>query len=154
MLSFVHGPKDFWAGIVYICIGAGFAFIARDYPLGTAIRMGPGYFPTILGGLLACVGLISVVRGITRSGQPLETFAWRPVLFVTLSLVLFAVLLTGAGLIIALAALLLTAPMAAKPFVYSVRGALAAVALIASCAVVFVVGLGLPLPLIGNWFGG
>ncbi|WP_414902136.1 tripartite tricarboxylate transporter TctB family protein [Rhizobium cremeum] len=154
MLSFVNGPKDFWAGIVYVCLGTGFALVARDYSLGTATRMGPGYFPTVLGGLLACVGLISVVRGITRSGEPLEAFAWRPVVFVSLSLILFAVLLMGAGLILALAALLLTAPMAAQSFRYSVTGALAAIALIAFCALVFVEALGLPLPLIGNWLGG
>lgn len=154
MLSFVHGPKDFWAGIVYICLGTGFALVARDYSLGTAIRMGPGYFPTVLGGLLACIGLISVVRGITRRGEPLENFAWRPVIFVSLSLILFAVLLTGAGLILALAALLLTAPIAAQTFKYSVTSALAAVALIVFCAFVFVEALGLPLPLIGKWLGG
>lgn len=154
MLSFVHGPKDFWAGIVYVCLGTGFALVARDYAFGTAIRMGPGYFPTVLGGLLACVGLISVARGVTRSGEPLEYFAWRPVFFVSLSLILFAVLLTGGGLIVALSALLLVAPMAAQSFRYSVSGALAAVALIVFCAVVFVEALGLPLPLIGTWFGG
>ena len=154
MLSFIHGPKDFWAGILYVCLGTGFAIVARDYSLGTAIRMGPGYFPIALGCLLACVGLISIARGITRSGEPLEAFAWRPVFFVSLSLILFAVLLTGAGLILALAALLLTAPMAARSFRYSVTGALAAIALIAFCALVFVEALGLPLPLIGNWFGG
>lgn len=154
MLSFVHGPKDFWAGIVYVVLGAGFALIARDYSLGTAIRMGPGYFPTVLGALLACVGLISVARGITRSGEPLEGFAWRPVVFVSLSLILFAVLLNGAGLILALAALLLIAPMAAQSLKYSVTGALAAVFLIAFCALIFVEALGLPLPLIGNWFVG
>lgn len=154
MLSFVHGPKDFWAGIVYVCLGAGFALVARDYSFGTAIRMGPGYFPTVLGGLLACVGLISVARGITRSGEPLERFAWRPVFFVSFSLILFALLLTGGGLIVALAALLLAAPVAAQSFRYSVSGALAAIALIAFSAVVFVEALGLPLPLVGTWFGG
>lgn len=154
MLSFVHGPKDFWAGIAYVCLGAGFAFIARDYSLGTAIRMGPGYFPTVLGGLLACVGLISIVRGGARSGEPLEPFAWRPAVFVSLSLILFALLLAGGGLVVALAALLLVAPLATQSGRYSVRGALAAVALIAFCSVVFVKALGLPLPLIGTWFGG
>lgn len=154
MLSFVHAPKDFWAGLIYICLGTGFALVARDYSFGTAIRMGPGYFPTVLGGLLTCVGLISVARGVARSGEPLEPFAWRPVFFVSFSLILFALLLSGGGLIVALAALLLTAPMAAQPFRYSVSGALAAVALIAFCAVVFIEALGLPLPLIGTWFGG
>lgn len=153
MLSFVHGPKDFWAGIVYVCLGTGFALVARDYSFGTAIRMGPGYFPTVLGSLLACVGLISVARGVTRRGEPLEPFAWRPIVFVSLSLILFALLLTGGGLIVALAALLLAAPVASQSFRYSVSGALAAVALIAFCAVVFVEALGLPLPLIGTWFG-
>lgn len=150
----VHGPKDFWAGIVYVCLGTGFAVVASGYSMGSAIRMGPGYFPTVLGGLLALIGLISIARGLAREGERLESFAWRPVLFISLALLLFALLLTGGGLILALAALLLVAPAAARSFRYTVSGALAAVALIAFCAVVFVEALGLPLPLIGTWFGG
>ncbi|MGK6317543.1 tripartite tricarboxylate transporter TctB family protein [Neorhizobium sp. DT-125] len=154
MLSFVRGPKDFWAGVAYVCLGAGFALVARDYSFGTAVRMGPGYFPTVLGGLLACVGLVSIARGLTRQGQALEPFAWRPVFFISLSLILFALFLSGGGLIFALAVLLLVAPAASAFFRYTVGGTLAALALIAFCAVVFVEALGLPLPLVGPWFGG
>ncbi|MCO5731304.1 tripartite tricarboxylate transporter TctB family protein [Rhizobium sp. SSA_523] len=152
MLPFIHAPKDFWAGVIYICLGSGFALIASGYSFGTAIRMGPGYFPTVLGCLLACVGLISAIRGITRSGEALEPFAWRPVVFVSLSLLLFALLLPGGGLILALATLLLIAPAAAPSFGYSISGGIAAIALIAFCGMVFVWALGLPLPLLGSWF--
>ncbi len=154
MQAFIRGPKDFWAGMIYFGLGLGFALVARDYSFGTTIRMGPGYFPTVLGGLLALVGLISIVRGIRLGGEPISRFAWRPVIFISLSLVLFGLLLPGGGLIPALAALLLIAPAAARSFRYSLTGALAAIALIVFCAVVFVEALGLPLPLFGKWFGG
>lgn len=154
MHAFIQGPKDFWAGVIYFVLGTGFVVVARDYSFGTAIRMGPGYFPTVLGGLLALVGLISIVRGVRHAGTRIAPFAWRPVVFVSLSLILFGMLLTGGGLIVALAALLLCAPVAGSPFGYSLTGALAAIALIVFCAVVFVEALGLPLPLFGTWFGG
>lgn len=153
MPSFIRGPKDFWAGVIYLGLGAGFAFVSRDYSLGTSVRMGPGYLPTVLGGLLALVGLISIVRGISKGGDALDPFAWRPVLLIGLSLTLFAALLNGAGLILALAALLLVAPAALKGFRYTPMGAIAAVGLIAFCALVFVRALALPLPLVGTWFG-
>jgi len=154
MQAFVQGPKDFWAGVIYLGLGLGFVFVARDYSFGTAIRMGPGYFPTVLGGLLALIGLISIVRGIRLGGERIAPFAWRPVIFISLSLALFGLLLTGGGLVLALAALLLVAPAASRSFRYSLTGVLAAIALIVFCAVVFVEALGLPLPLFGTWFGG
>lgn len=152
MHAFIRGPKDFWAGVIYFVLGTGFVIVARDYSLGTAIRMGPGYFPMVLGGLLALIGLISIIRGVRLDGERIPPFAWRAVIFVSLSLILFGALLQGGGLIFGLTVLLLVAPMAAQSFRYSLTGVLAAIALIVFCAVVFVGALGLPLPLFGTWF--
>ncbi len=63
-----HRTKDFWAGVTYITLGLATIVLGRDLPMGTAARMGAGYFPTVLGGLLAMLGVISAARGLTKPG--------------------------------------------------------------------------------------
>jgi hypothetical protein len=58
----IRNQKDFWAGLMFLAFGLGFAIIARNYQMGTAVRMGPAYFPTVLGGLMAVLGAIVLVR--------------------------------------------------------------------------------------------
>ena len=60
-----RNPKDFWTGLLYIFFGASAIFIARDYNMGTALRMGPAFFPTILGAVLAVIGAIAVIRSFS-----------------------------------------------------------------------------------------
>ena len=76
----MKNPRDFWTGVIYVAVGTAAVVIARDYGLGTAFRMGPGYFPTILGGLLVLIGLLSLGRAALRSGEPLppDRSAARP----------------------------------------------------------------------------
>ena len=50
--SFIRSPKDFCAGLIYLAIGLGAIYIGRELPMGTALKMGPAYFPTVLGWLL------------------------------------------------------------------------------------------------------
>ncbi len=70
--------KDFLAGLLFILIGALAVVFARDYPMGSAMRMGPGYFPTILGGILFLLGVYVMVRGI-RSGAIVKgDWGWKP----------------------------------------------------------------------------
>ena len=57
----IRNPKDFWAGLLYVVLGLAAVYIAQDYEMGTATRMGPGYFPTLLGGFLALIGVVSLV---------------------------------------------------------------------------------------------
>jgi hypothetical protein len=59
----IKNQKDFWAGLMFLAFGLAFAIIARNYQMGTAVRMGPAYFPTVLGGLLAVLGAVILVRG-------------------------------------------------------------------------------------------
>ena len=56
--------KDLWAGLMLVGIGAGSMFVARNYPFGTALRMGPGYFPVILGGLLVVFAAPGGIAGL------------------------------------------------------------------------------------------
>ena len=66
MLSHVRGPKDFWTGIAYLSIGGLGISYGRDYSLGSAGRMGPGYFPLVISCLLILFGLIAIVRSLAR----------------------------------------------------------------------------------------
>ena len=73
----IRSAKDFWSGLIYICLGSSAMIIARDYSMGTAVKMGPAYFPTILGGLLVLIGTISVIRSFVVTGTPIGAFAFK-----------------------------------------------------------------------------
>lgn len=154
MAMSIRSVKDLGAGALYVGLGAAAVLIARDYTMGTASRMGPGYFPTVLGGLLVLFGIASFVRAFLVPGEPIGAIAWRALLFVTLAVVAFAALLDGAGLVPALVALIAISTLASRERSFGWRGLAAAAALIAFCAFVFVRELGLPMPLFGPWLGG
>jgi len=139
--------KDFWAGIVLIMTGAVALLIARDYAFGTMVRMGPGYFPTVLGALLVLFGIHVLVKGL-RSADKIEA-GWSPraLILLPLSLALFGLLIDRAGLLPALAALILGSAAAGKEFRLGEVVLLAAF-LIAFCVAVFVWGLGRPYTLL------
>ena len=149
----IRNPKDFWSGLLFLGVGGAVVLLARNYQLGSALKMGPGYFPTALGGLLAVVGLIAVARSFIRPGTAIEPFHWRLLLIVLGATLLFGVLVRNAGLIAAVAALVLTAAAASVYFRWRVAIALA-VGLVIFSVIVFVKALGLPMPLIGPWLGG
>lgn len=153
MNSIIKGPQDFWAGVMYIAFGGAAMYLARDYGMGTAARMGPGYFPTVLGGLLMLFGVSALLRSFIRPGEAIGAIAWKPLLRVTAAILLFAVLVQTGGLILALLALILVSAAASIKFRFEVRATLAMIGLIAFCALVFVKGLGVPMPLLGSWFG-
>ena len=149
----IRNPKDFWSGLLFLGVGGAVVLLARDYQLGSALKMGPGYFPTALGSLLALVGLLAVLRSFIRPGTAIEPFHWRLLLMVLGATLLFGVLVRNAGLIVAVAVLVLLAATASVYFRWYTAIALAT-GLIIFSVVVFVKALGLPIPLIGPWFGG
>ena len=151
--ALIKSPKDFWTGVLYFGFGAFAFWMARDYPFGSAARMGAGYFPTVLSSLLMLFGIVALLRGVTRPGAPLGRFAWRAALIVAASTAAFAFLLERAGFVIALVALILGGASASAKFRLEWRAGLAAVGLIVFCVLVFVKGLSLPMPLLGVWFG-
>lgn len=153
MSSLIKSPKDFWTGVMYVGFG-GIAFvIARDYSFGSAGRMGPGYFPSVLSCLLMGFGVLALLRGLRQDGEGFGGFAWRQAAIVLAATAAFGFLLPRAGLIIALLVLLFGSAAASVRFRFEVRATLLALGLVAFCALVFVKGLGLPLPLFGTWFG-
>ncbi|WP_230970815.1 tripartite tricarboxylate transporter TctB family protein [Nitrogeniibacter aestuarii] len=153
MNGLIKGPKDFWTGLLYLTIGGLAVVMARDYGMGETARMGPGYFPTVLGGLLVVFGLLSLGRSLMRRGEAIGTIAWKPIALIVGATVAFAYLLKPAGLVVALLALILISASASSKFRFEWKATLAMFALIAFCAAVFVEGLGIPLPLFGTWFG-
>ena len=77
----IKNGRDFWAGLMFIGFGLGFMLIALNYPMGSAVRMGPAYFPTVLGGLLAILGAMVFFRAfVSHLEHPLKVFLFRPLL--------------------------------------------------------------------------
>jgi hypothetical protein len=147
-----RNPKDLWTGIIYIVVGAAAIFIARDYGLGTPRKMGPAFFPGILSIILIVIGVISLARSFIRPGTPVGRFTFRGLLLVTGATVLFGLIVRGAGLVIAMPALVIVSAYGSGKFSWRTSIALSIV-LTAFCIVVFLKGLGIPLPILGSWFG-
>lgn len=152
MSSRIRNPRDFWSGIIFIIFGVAAVVIGRDYSMGTAGRMGPAYFPTVLGTLLAIIGAIAVARSLFRSGMRLEKFAVRELVLILAAVLLFGFLVRGAGLIVAVLVLILISAYASIKF-RLLPTALLAIGLATFAVLVFVKALGLPMPMIGPWLG-
>ena len=84
MSSAIRHPKDFWIGAIFIAIGLGAVFTRGDLTMGSSSRMGPAFFPVVLGILLAVIGAIGVVRSFFRKGEPMEKLHLKPLALVTL----------------------------------------------------------------------
>jgi putative tricarboxylic transport membrane protein len=149
----ICSPKDFWSGLLYMFFGLGAIIIARDYGMGSALKMGPAYFPTLLGWLLVTIGAISVVRGFVIRGTAVGGFAMKGLLMVVGATLLFGLTVRGAGLAIALPILVIFSAAASKRF-RLLPTLLMAAGLTLFCVLVFLKGLGVPLPVVGPWLGG
>jgi hypothetical protein len=146
----IRAPKDFWSGLIFVAIGAAFIVLARQYRLGDLHRMGPAMFPTMVGGLLACLGLALAGRALVLDGPPVERFHVRPLSVSLLAIVLFGLALQWLGLVAALAVLVLVGSYAARD-VNPLQTVALAVAMVVFSVVIFVWVLGLPLPLWREW---
>jgi Tripartite tricarboxylate transporter TctB family len=142
----IRAPKDFWSGVMFCAFAAVAILTARGYSLGTAGRMGPGYFPLLLGGVLGALGLILIGRSVVIEGEPLPSFELRPLLVLALAVSLFGALIEPVGLVIALAVITPLSAWAGPQFRWP-EVVVLALALIAFSVGVFVYALGLPLML-------
>ena len=142
----IRNPKDFWSGVLFVVLGIATIALASKYTLGSAARMGPGYFPRILGILLIVLGAILALRAMRTVGPPMPPFRWRPLIVVLGSVVLFGAIVRTVGVALSTVLLIVTASAASHEF--RPREALIAGVLLAALAVgVFVVGLQLQLPI-------
>ena len=147
----LHDNKDFLAGLLFILIGASAVVFARDYPMGSAMRMGPGYFPTILGGILFLFGVYVMVRGIHSGAKVKGEWGWKPLALITLSIVLFGFLMDRLGMIPALAVMFFVSALASREFRF--KEVLILTVLMSAFAVgVFVYGLKLPFQLFPGYY--
>ena len=152
MSSFIRHPKDFWIGIIFLFFGMAAIIIGLDYPMGSAGRMGPAYFPTVLGGLLTLVGAVGVIRSLLRSGEPVGKFYIREIVLILVAVLLFGLLMRNAGLVPAVLVLVLLSAYASPKFTWG-PSLLLAIGLALFAVVVFVKLLGLPMPILGPWLG-
>ncbi len=148
----IRSPKDFWAGLIYMGIGLTVIFLARDYGMGTAMRMGAGYFPTALGMFLSLIGAIAIIRSWRFEGAPVERINLRGIFLIVGPVLLFALLVRQIGLVLAIPLLVCCSAYASSKFRLLPTLGLA-IGLTLFCSLVFIKGLGIPLPFIGSWFG-
>jgi hypothetical protein len=154
-------PKDFWSGIMFVAIGLAFALVAKGikfgdavliqgYAMGTPARMGPAFFPFWLGVILAIFGIVIAIQGYRTKGgaeAAFPKFHWIPILYVLGAVVLFGVILKSVGMLIAGIILVFIASYGNPEKVSFRATAFLAVGLVTFCALVFVWGLRLPIPL-------
>ena len=142
----IRNPKDFWAGFLFMVVGIAAIVLGSRYNLGTAARMGPGYFPRILGMLLILLGGIVALRALRLDGPAIPAWRWWSTGIVLGSVVLFGLIVTYAGLALSTVILIVLASSASSEFRW--KEALISGLFLAALAVgVFIIGLKLQLPI-------
>lgn len=160
----IKSQKDFFAGLLYLVIGGGFAIGAFNYTIGDAARMGPGYFPLLVGGLLAILGAIIMFRALvveTIDGDPIGKWAWKPLIYIILANFLFGILLGGLpalgipalGVMVGIIVLTLVSAYAGPEFKLK-EVIVLAIVLAAGSWVVFVWGLNLQMQVWPSFISG
>jgi len=140
---------DFLAGLLMLAIGGGAFYMALDYPFGSSLRMGPGYFPRVLAGVLMAFGAFVLIRGLI-TGEPVKgRWGFKPLFFLCLSLIVFGWTMETFGFFPALIALFAIAPLAGYEWNFK-EVLILAVFMMAFAWAVFIYGIGLPYPLFGT----
>jgi hypothetical protein len=141
----LRNPKDFWAGVMFMVVGFAFAIIVKayEYPMGTGSRMGPGYFPFVLGIIMGFLGMIVVAISFFTSGGPVSKFAWRPLIWVLSAVVIFGLTAKLIGLFLAIIVLVMIASYGGHEFRWKEQ-LIASLILATGSVLVFKVGLKLP----------
>lgn len=142
----VTRSKDFWAGLMFAAFGAAFMIVARNYNMGTAVRMGPAYFPTLVGGLLLVLGLFVVLKAFFVASAPVPRLYLKPLAIVLAGVCLFGAVLRPLGLVVACVVLIVVGALAGNSFRWK-EVLLLTVILVVFSVALFVYGLGLPFPL-------
>jgi len=152
----IKSQKDFFSGLMFLAVGIAFAWGSTTYNIGEGARMGPGYFPLMLGILLAGIGAFTIFEALvveTEDGEPVGSIAWKPLAFIIGSNILFGLLLGGVpklgipsfGLIVGIYALTFVAAKAGDEFKFKEVAVLATILAITSY-LAFIVLLKLQFP--------
>jgi putative tricarboxylic transport membrane protein len=145
----VFRRQDVLGGLLLAACGMLGLVLGRSLSIGTARRMGPGFFPSVLSWLLILLGIGIAGAGALRAGTPASGVTWRPLILVTAAVIVFSVLIDRAGLLVATAAVVSVAAFAGRDARWPEVATLAVG--MAVCAVaLFIYALGLPVPLWGR----
>ncbi|WP_029044352.1 MULTISPECIES: tripartite tricarboxylate transporter TctB family protein [Cupriavidus] len=143
----IRSQKDFASGLMFILVGFGFSWVARGYSMGTAAKMGPGYFPFWLGVVLALLGALVLWSSLSSKTEEDQLARWdiKTLLWILGSVVLFGLLLKPLGMVLSVLVLVLVSSMASHEF--SWKGAvLNAIVLVLISVGAFVYGINLQMP--------
>ena len=140
----IRAPKDFWAGVMFFGFAVVAVLAARGYSLGSAGRMGPGYFPLLLGLVLGSLGALLIGRSLVLDGEPVPRLHVVPLAIIAVAVCLFGLAIEPLGLVVSLAILVVLSAWAGPQFRVVETMALA-LALIVFSVGVFVYALGLTL---------
>lgn len=160
----IKNNRDFASGVMFSAVGAAFAWGATTYTVGEGARMGPGYFPLMLGVVLAVLGAVIMFQSLvveTEDGAPIGRWAWKPLAYILGANLLFGVLLGGLpsvgipamGLIIGIFGLTIVASLAGESFKLKEVLILAAI-LAAGSYLAFIVLLKLQIPVWPTFISG
>jgi hypothetical protein len=143
----IKSHKNFWSALIFLVAGAFIGIYGyTHYQYGSALRMGPGYFPTWLGALTFLIGVMVMVQSFTLEGQKVPRFHWRPMLFVLGGVVLFGYILKPAGLVLSIMILASVSAYGGHEFKWK-EVVWLAIALAIFSVLVFVKLLGQPFPI-------
>lgn len=151
----IKSQKNFWSGLMFIAVGLGFAWGATNYSFGSSARPGPGYFPFGLGLLMAVLGAMVLFGSLTvetEDGDKIGAWAWKPLVIIVASVMVFGVLLPKLGMIATLPILVLMASTAGDEFHWK-DAVINAVILTAGSWLIFIKGLNLTIPLWPSFLG-
>lgn len=146
--------KNILAGLIFMAIAATFGYAAYRLPLGSTLRMGPGYFPLVLTGLLGLLGLLTAINGL-RTASPdtgVSGFVWARLVLICGAALFFAICLEGLGMPLSVFGTVLIAAFASQRFRLW-EGLLLAAAVSIGSWILFAELLNLPFRMLGNWFG-
>jgi len=147
MKAKIKAPKDFWAGLMFIGFGAFFMIWAlTHYQMGTAVRMGPAYFPAVLGGLMVFLGVLVFIESLTMEGPAVPPMKMRPLILISGACVIYGYMMKPLGLVLATALLVFIAAFGGHEFKWK-EVTILYVVLIVFSLLVFVKGLTLPFPI-------
>ena len=151
-LRLIRNPKDFYAGLLFMSFGLAAMVLSGSYPIGSAARMGPGYFPRVLGTLIIGLGAVLSMRGFRSTSELQATWHWRPLVVVLLSVGFFSLTAQWLGLAVSGLGLVFLSSVASPEFRLK-EALISGVILGLAAVVVFVYGLGMPLPVWPTFIG-
>jgi hypothetical protein len=138
--------KRFLSGIMFLVVGGVAIYMAQDYPMGTALRMGPGYFPIVLGGIIGLFGIWELIIGVLKPDAVKGNWSLRALIILPLSAVIFGIMMEKVGFVPALLALIVVSALSGDEFKWKEIIPLS-IGLTIACTGIFIYGLGLPYPL-------